>query len=105
MQTIFERFFEKIAKNEKTLSDSPKAFYTCFKSAFADSANRATVCAGTAADAGISIDHELTVTFADGTDGTSIRTSAARNAIRTDFVCHSVHLLFISTLILVKSKK
>jgi len=51
--------------------------------------NRALAGASAALDALIGVDNVFGIAFADSTDGANFCTSAAHDAIVTDFVCHS----------------
>jgi hypothetical protein len=53
------------------------------------SANGASTSASTAGNAGIGVDHELAIAFADSVDGTLICASTASDALFTDNVRHS----------------
>ena len=53
-----------------------------------DSTNRALTCAGTAADALICIDFELSVAHADSANGAGVNTSAASNALVSNLMSH-----------------
>jgi hypothetical protein len=68
---------------------------------FLGSANRASLRASTARNAGICIDLILAVTFGDAAHGASFNASAACYAIVTDLVCHLIFLLinFLDTYI------
>ena len=55
---------------------------------FSRSANRASICARTAANALISVDNELSVTFGNASYGTSISACATSDALIGNFVCH-----------------
>ena len=63
------------------------------RSALGDSAGRACACAGTAGDAGISIDHVLSVSLGDcAYRALSLAGSAAYTRV-ADYICHSFILL------------
>ena len=60
-------------------------FYRLFLGRSADGAN---TCASTAGDAGIGVDNELAIAFADSVDGALICTGTASDAFFTDNVRH-----------------
>ena len=52
------------------------------------SVNRASVCAGAAVDALVSVDYVLAVALSDSLSGAVLSASAARDAIVGNLVCH-----------------
>ena len=68
-------------------------FYRRLQTLFAfDRADGATVFAGTAVDADVRIDLILGIALRNRVHGAGIRTSAARNAIFRNFMCHLPNL-------------
>ena len=59
---------------------------------FNGSAYRTSLSTATAANALVSVDHILAITLGDATGGASICTSAARDALIGNLVCHFLYL-------------
>ncbi len=64
------------------------AFYVSPKLFLGRCANRARVCARTAANALVGIDYIFAVALGNATGGTSIYTCTARDALIGNLVCH-----------------
>ena len=95
VQSFFGSFFAKKEQNKKSATFAGRADVPfCLFSL--DSAGRANAFAGTAIDAGTSIDHSL-VLHADCTDGAGVNTCTASNALAGNGMSHRE--LLISVLI------
>ena len=78
-------------KKRKGISFSEMPSQGCIlsrKLILCDSTNGALTCAGTAADALICIDFELSVAHADSANGAGVNTSAASNALVSNLMSH-----------------
>lgn len=64
-----------------------------FRSALGDSAGGAGSCTGTALDAGVRVDFELSISCRDSAYGALSFASSAANASITNYICHDEILL------------